>query len=77
MKSWNLWRKNSESLENLASKVRPIIQGWINYYGHFNKINLKLELRLMNMQRVKWVKRKYRKPGKYFLRAIRWLGKVA
>jgi RNA-directed DNA polymerase len=77
VRSWELWRRNYSSLEELSSLISPIIRGWINYFGHFFKSKLKEVLKYIDLQLVKWVKRKYRKKGKYMHRAVRWLGKAA
>lgn len=77
VKSWNLWRMGSLNLDEIAVKIRPIIRGWINYFEYSGKSVLKKALQYINFQLIKWVKRKYKKKGKYLRRAIKWLGKVA
>ncbi|MCB1794424.1 MAG: group II intron reverse transcriptase/maturase, partial [Candidatus Competibacteraceae bacterium] len=67
----------SLSLEDVAQGVNPIITGWINYYSAYNRSALYPVLRHIDYHLVKWVKRKYKKKGRYVAQAIAWLGKVA
>ena len=37
---WRLNRRLSNSLEEIAEEVNPVIRGWINYYGHYRRSDL-------------------------------------
>ncbi len=77
VRRWRLNVRTSLSVEELATSLNPIIRGWIQYYGAFQRSTLILVLRQIDRHLVKWVKRKYKKRGRYFERAKRWLGQVA
>jgi len=77
IRRWRLNLRTSLSLEDIARAVNPIITGWINYYGAYTRSALYQILRHIDHHLVKWVKRKYKKKGRYVARAIAWLGKVA
>ena len=77
IRRWRLHRQTRLSLEAIAQVVNPIITGWINYYGAYHRSALYPILRHIDYHLVKWVKRKYKKRGRYVARAIAWLGKVA
>lgn len=77
VRGWRLNLRTSLSLEEIARSVNPIVSGWINYYGAYNRSALYPILRHIDYHLVKWVKRKYKKKGRYVARAIAWLGKVA
>ena len=77
VRRWRLNLRTSLSLEDLATSLNPIIRGWIRYYGAYQRSTLLSVLRLIDRHLVKWVKRKYKKRGRYFERAKRWLGQVA
>lgn len=64
-------------MEALAQALNPVIRGWIRYYGAFQRSTLIPVLRHIDRHLVKWVKRKYKKRGRDFERAQRWLGQVA
>jgi RNA-directed DNA polymerase len=77
VRQWRLNLRNSQSLEDIARFVNPIVRGWINYFGAYNRSALYPILRHIDLHLVKWVKRKYKKKGRYFKRAKNWLGQVA
>jgi len=76
VRRWQLHRLSSRSLEDLAHAVNPVIQGWMNYYGAYQRSALVAVLRHFDQHLVKWVKRKYKK-RRSAKRARRWLGQVA
>jgi RNA-directed DNA polymerase len=77
VRRWRLNLRTSLSLEELAVHLNPIIRGWIQYYGAFQRSTLLSVLRHLDRHLLKWVKRKYKKRGRYIKRAMRWLGQVA
>lgn len=77
VRAWRLNRRTGLSLEDIARLVNPIVRGWINYYGAYNRSALYPLLRHIDRHLLQWVKRKFRKKGRYFKRAKAWLGKVA
>lgn len=77
IRKWRLGCRNSVSLEEIAKSINPIVRGWINYYGSYNKSSLIPVLRQIDLHLLKWVKRKYKKRGRYFKKPKNWLGKVS
>ena len=69
--------RSNQSLEDIARTVNPVIRGWVNYYGAYQRSTLLRVLHHIDYQLVKWVKWKYKKKGNYSKRAIRWIGPVA
>jgi len=54
-------RSRSElSLQEVADWLNPMIHGWINYYGKFNKSALKPVMRQINFTLIKWSMNKYK-----------------
>ena len=49
------------SLEEIASWLNPLINGWINYYGKYHQSALKPVMRQINFTLIKWSTRKYKK----------------
>ena len=68
--------KVDKDLWDISSMFNKKIQGWINYYTHFNKTEMYAVLRYINNALVKWVRRKYKK-RKHRRRAEYWLGSIA
>jgi len=77
VRRWRLGLRPSLSLEDIARSINPIIRGWINYYGSYQRSALDPVLRHINRHLLEWVKRKYKKRGRYTKRAKAWLEKVA
>jgi RNA-directed DNA polymerase len=75
IRCWRLGQRTSQSLEALAQDINPVVRGWIQYYGAFQRSTLSVVLRHIDRHLLKWVKRKYRHMGRYGKRARRWLGK--
>ncbi|HPJ82107.1 MAG TPA: group II intron reverse transcriptase/maturase [Saccharofermentans sp.] len=63
----------SESLEAVAHKLNPIIQGWINYYGKFRKSSLSAIFYYINDKLTNWVMRKYKSLQRRKTRAGEWI----
>ena len=77
VRGWRLHFRISRSLDDLARAVNPIIRGWVNYYGAYQRSSLLPVFRHIDRHLVKWVKWKYKKKCLYSQRARRWLGQVA
>lgn len=77
IRKWRLHLHTGLSVEEIAKRINPIVRGWINYYSAYQRSALYPVLRHIDRCLVRWVKRKYKKKGKYFKRAKVWLGKVA
>jgi hypothetical protein len=61
IKSWKLHLRSSASLQEIAKSVNAQAQGWINYYGRFNKRALQSTLAVFNKDLIKWGIRKYKR----------------
>ncbi|MCA1682099.1 MAG: group II intron reverse transcriptase/maturase [Actinobacteria bacterium] len=77
IRSWHLSRRSDKSLKDLAAIINPILQGWINYYGRFYKSMLFFVLRRINDRLVRWAMRKYKRLRGHYVRAVKWLARVA
>jgi RNA-directed DNA polymerase len=57
----NIRNRTDLNLEDIARWYNPILQGWINYYGKYNRSALYPMLRHFNKTLVQWVMKKYRR----------------
>jgi len=48
-------------LEEIATWVRPVLDGWVRYYGRYYPSKLRGELRTIDEFIVRWVRRKYKR----------------
>jgi RNA-directed DNA polymerase len=74
------WRLKScvhLELNEVASRLNPIIAGWINYYGRFCRSALHAVLNHINMALVGWAMRKFKMLRRRRTRAQAWLKSVA
>src|SRR5438270_12361886 len=61
LRSWRINRRSDKALDDLAQMVNIIVQGWINYYGHFYRSRLYPLLKRINTYLVRWAKRKFKR----------------
>lgn len=54
-------RRNELSIEEIAEQFNPVIKGWINYYGKFNRSSLYPLFRYFNSTLVRWARNKFAK----------------
>ena len=57
----NLRRHTYIELTDIARKLNPILQGWLNYYGRYCPSALNPVWRYINATLVAWVRRKYKR----------------
>jgi len=70
------YKKTEVSLNDIAKRFNPVLRGWIEYYGRYNRSCLYAVLRHFNKALVLWVMRKYKKlNGK--TRAVRFMEGIA
>ena len=76
MRSWELHRKTSASLHELAERYNPVLRGWLNYYGSFYKSAMSRVLDHFDQRLVRWARRKYRKLERHQMRGYDWLART-
>ena len=64
------------SLNDLARMLNPKLVGWLNYYGRYNRSKLYSLWRYINVMLIRWLKRKYKKLGRYWKRGMRLLEEI-
>jgi RNA-directed DNA polymerase len=55
VRRWRLHLRSDLELEDIAEWVRPILAGWVRYYGRFYPSMLRTELRTIDAFIVRWV----------------------
>jgi RNA-directed DNA polymerase len=63
----------SQSEIELAKAINPMIQGWINYYGKFNKSSMSTMYNYINEKITNWAKRRHKHLQRRKRRAGKWL----
>ena len=76
IKMMKLHKKTSLSLEDIAKLCNPILCGWLNYYGKYNKAGLAPVLRHFNKTIIKWAMNKFKKLKGRKTNAARFLTRI-
>ena len=73
VRRWRLHRRNDLGLAEIAAWVRPVLMGWVRYYGRFYPSKLREELRTIDAFIVRWAKRKYKRFHRHTMATWDWL----
>lgn len=61
IRSWNLHRWTGGTMEEIAKKYNPTIQGWLNYYGKFYKSAMHFLWEVMRTRLMQWFRHQHKK----------------
>jgi RNA-directed DNA polymerase len=73
MHELEVFNKTTNTIQEIAERINPVLRGWINYYGKFYKTKLREFMRIVNVKLANWASRKYKRLRVSFQRAIDWL----
>lgn len=76
IRRWTLHHHSDKSLENLAETYNPYINGWINYFGHFYREQLRSTLLRIDAYLIRWARRKFKRLRGRSRGAKQWLARV-
>lgn len=72
------WRNRTElSLNDIAKAYNPVLQGWINYYGSYNRSGMHSIWRHFNKTLVAWAVKKFKGFGRSKTKAGKFLQAIA
>jgi RNA-directed DNA polymerase len=71
VRRWRLHLRTGLTLDELAETINPIVAGWMNYYGRFNRSQMYPLLQRINTYLMRWAGRKYGRLRSY-RRFTRW-----
>jgi group II intron reverse transcriptase/maturase len=61
VRRWRLHLWNTRTLDELADRINPIVRGWMNYYGRFQRSKLYPLLARINTYLMRWAAQKYKR----------------
>ena len=64
-------------ITRIATEFNPKIQGWLNYYGKFNKFKLMRIFRRFHWRIIKWAVNRYKRFRNSMTKAGQWFRKIA
>lgn len=65
------------SLEGIAEEYNPVLRGWLNYYGRYNRSSLYPMLGHFNRTLVAWAMRKFKKLRGHKTRAVKFVENIS
>jgi hypothetical protein len=60
IRRWALHHRSDKSLTELAQMYNPCIRGWITYYSHFYRTQLRPTLKRIDAYVIRWARRKFK-----------------
>ena len=60
-RAWELARKTTLTLKDLATLVNQVVRGWMHYYGRYNRHEMYPLLARINHYIQQWMRKKYKK----------------
>ena len=76
IRSWALHHRSDKSLTELAQMYNPCIRGWITYYSHSYKTQLRPTLKRIDAYVIRWVRRKFKRMRHQTKGARDWFDRV-
>jgi RNA-directed DNA polymerase len=61
IRGWALHHRSDKTLTELAQMYNPCIRGWITYYSHFYKTQLRPTLKRIDAYVIRWARRKFKR----------------
>jgi RNA-directed DNA polymerase len=76
VRDWRLHRWVTGTAKDLADRINPVVRGWMQYYGAFNRQALRPLLKRINAYLIRWLRGKYRKLRRSWSTTLRawWRG---
>jgi RNA-directed DNA polymerase len=76
VRRWRIHRNTTTNLEELAEWINPIVRGWMNYYGEFNRFEMYSLLQRVNTYLMRWARKKFKRLRAYKRFKVWWQGLV-
>ncbi|WP_312847225.1 group II intron maturase-specific domain-containing protein [Chitinophaga polysaccharea] len=73
MGKWEVLKRTTNTLQEVAAEINPVLTGWINYYSKFYKATLVNYMHIVNVKLARRARRKYKHLRASEMKAIRWL----
>ena len=76
IKAMELHKRSGSKIEMIAEAINPIVRGWMNYFGAYNRSAMKSTLNVIQRRLIKWAMCKYKRFQGHRKRAEVWLDEV-
>jgi RNA-directed DNA polymerase len=61
LRRWRIHKRTAMDLRELSEWLNPIVRGWMNYYGEFNRPEMYSLLQRINTYLMRWARKKYKR----------------
>ena len=61
VRSWRLHNRIGQDFVDVARDINPVVRGWMNYYGAFNRSAMYPLLQRINAYLMRWIRNKYKR----------------
>lgn len=69
-------KKTGSKIDMIAEVLNPILRGWMNYFGRFNRSAMKRALDCVQRRLIKWAMCKYKKFRGHRRKGEEWLSQI-
>jgi RNA-directed DNA polymerase len=76
MREWKVHRMTWTSLQDLAQRYNPVLRGWLNFYGYFQRSAMRWLFDQFDEKLARWARCKYKKLRTHRKRSFKWLAQV-
>ena len=76
VRSWRLTARTRENLHELAAAINPVVRGWVQYYGRYNRAEMFNLLVRLDLRLSRWARHKYRRLRGHKRRSWNWLTRI-
>jgi hypothetical protein len=76
VKALEIHKRTGSMIDMIAEVLNPILRGWMNYFGKFNRSAMKRALDCVQRRLIKWAMSKYKDFRGHRRRAEEWLSQV-
>jgi RNA-directed DNA polymerase len=77
IRSWQLQRQTSTTIEDLSDRYNPVLRGWWNYYGSFYPSAMSRIYYQVDRKLAYWARRKHKRLAGHLRNSVLWLRRVA
>ena len=77
IRSWQLQRQTSITIEDLSDRYNPVLRGWRNYYGSFYPSAMTRVYYQVDRKLAYWARRKHKRLAGHLRDSVLWLDRVA
>ncbi|HBM16416.1 MAG TPA: RNA-directed DNA polymerase [Lentisphaeria bacterium] len=77
IRNLSLRRRTDLEIESIAEWINPIMRGWINYYGKYNKSGMYCVFNCFNRTLVRWARKKYKNLRASKTQAVKFMECIA